>query len=161
MARGGWASSSVFNAFYARTKHKEITIGRLRQARGDKELEAAPRELAAHEESGGQDYGPQSRTVSVPDYGPQSRKYKLGHHDQATSGIWLEIPNANEKDGSMRLCFPCWASDFKTLIWCKKCNKHLHRRHFVEPTEAEEDFLDAVGYAMSVYSDGFPCDFYF
>ena len=142
MARGGWASSSVFNAFYARTKHKEITIGRLRQARGDKELEAAPRELAAHEESGGLDCDPQSRTVSAPDCDPQPRKYELGLHDRDASGHRLEIPNANEKDGSVRFCFSCWASDFKTLIWCRKCNKHLHRRHFLEPSEAEEDFLE-------------------
>jgi hypothetical protein len=32
--------------FYARTKHKWTTIGKLRQARGDQELEATPREFA-------------------------------------------------------------------------------------------------------------------
>ena len=115
---------------------------RLRQARGDKELEAAPRELAAHEESGGLDCDPQSRTVSAPDCDPQPRKYELGLHDRDASGHRLEIPNANEKDGSVRFCFSCWASDFKTLIWCRNCNKHLHRRHFLEPSEAEEDFLE-------------------
>jgi hypothetical protein len=83
MARGGWASSSVFNAFYARTKHKEITIGRLRQARGDKELEAAPRELAAHEESGGQ------TTVDRAALSPRWTKVRSRENTNWDSTTWL------------------------------------------------------------------------
>jgi hypothetical protein len=60
------------------------------------ELEAAPEEHAAPNESGGQDYDPQSRTVSASDYNPQPRKSKRGLHDQDTSGHRREIPNANE-----------------------------------------------------------------
>ena len=41
MARG--ASTSVFRTFYTKTKHKKITLERLRQAQCGRELDNAPR----------------------------------------------------------------------------------------------------------------------
>ena len=43
MARGGWTSASVFRTFYAKTKHKRITLERLRQTQCDREHKDAPR----------------------------------------------------------------------------------------------------------------------
>jgi len=56
---------------------------RLRQARGDKELEAAPRELAAHEESGGQ------TTVDRAALSPRWTKVRSRENTNWDSTTWL------------------------------------------------------------------------
>ena len=187
MARGGWSSNSVFRTFYARTRHKRITLERLRSVQGkDSDNPAAE----AHEqtrvgdavpdvEPTGSDAGPAKdkaghraakgrrssgakasersdpeEQAQVLSPSPQSapakgstdtaaggRKYKLGLHERDAHGQTLEVPGASERDGSMRYCFTCWAADHNTFIWCKVCNKHMHRRHFQDPEGAESGFI--------------------
>ena len=67
--------------------------------------------------------------------------FKLGLRTESSSGQPLAIPGSQLREGTMRYCSCCWAPDHSTLIWCKQCNKHLHRRCFTNPAEAESVFL--------------------
>ena len=39
---------------------------------------------------------------------------------------------------TMHHCAACWQPDDHTMIWCRRCNKHLHASDFEDPDVAEE-----------------------
>ena len=132
MAKGGWLSNSVFQTFYARTRLQNVSLDKIRQTNTgpvatDKEGQSSAR--AAQSDT------PNSGTPSDPIVGAETT-YKLGPHSVDSNGIELKVPGSGMKDGVKCYCHACWGADTSTLLYCKSCNKHLHKRHFEDPEES-------------------------
>ena len=105
-----WSSSSVFRKFYDRSKHKQIGVVDLKTKKA-----AAP--------SSSQDNG-----ILTP-------SPRCNIKDKSCKE--LHVPGKQFRKGKPFYCCACWGPLDHTMIWCRSCNKHLHRKHFLSPDDAE------------------------
>jgi len=138
-----WSGTSVFRKYYENAKHTELTSADLlMKVKGPALLPAS------------------IPTVMElpPVVAPQTTEAPAGAETSllpprlnltGPRGGKLKIPGTQLRDGISYHCFGCWNKDDHTMIWCRKCNKHLHASCFAcEPSEAEAVHL----------GDGWTCD---
>ena len=123
-----WSSTSVFRKFYERSQHKQICVADLRakidstdKSRPAKEPNncAGPVNIVEPTESPNQTpVSPEQPRINFI-FGPRGGKQK--------------IPGQQSKNGEICYCSCCWDKADSTMIWCRDCNKHMHRRCFLNP----------------------------